>query len=162
MGRMQQKTILIIETHEALQMLYEAELQEAGFNTLLASNTAEAQHLLASNSVDLLMADLPALRAADINPLTLLVKANNIPLLINTSYPLDMLDQSVVSAAALVQKKSSDIDKLKDKVIELLGNAQSSSPSLHENSGQQAIAGTFDGHTRNHLPTVSPVERGLG
>jgi DNA-binding NtrC family response regulator len=162
MENMQQKTILIIETHQALQMLYEAELQEAGFNTLLASNTNEAQHLLAGNSVDLLMADMPGRQATSMSTLTLLAKAHNIPLLINTSYPLSMIERSVISAAVYLQEKSSDIDKLKNRVSTLLGNLQCTSPSLNENKGQQALAGKFDGHTRNHQSTFSLSERGLG
>lgn len=155
-----QKTILIIETHQALQMLYKAELQEEGYNTLLASNAAEALQLIARSSVDLLITDMPESRAV-MNMLSLIVKAHNIPLLINTSYPLNMIDRSVIRATAYLQEKSSDTDKLKNKISELLGNAQHTSPSLHENSGQQAIAGKFDGQTRNHQPTISPEERVL-
>jgi len=148
-----QKTILIIETHQALQMLYEAELQEAGFNTLLASNTAEAQQLLARSSVDLLMSDMPERQATSMSKLTLLAKAHNLPLLINTSYPLSMIDRSVITEAVYLQEKSSDMDKLKNKIIALLGNVQRASPSLHENRGQQAEAGKFDGHIKNNQQT---------
>ena len=124
MGSVQQKTILILETHRALQVLYEAELQEEGFNTLLASSTAEAQQLLAGNRVDLLMSDLPERRAAGLSTLVSLVREHAIPLVINTGYPLSMIDQSAISGAAWIQVKSSDIDKLKDKIYELLGNVR--------------------------------------
>ncbi len=150
-----QKTILIIETHQALQMLYKVELQEEGYKTLLASNAAEALQLLASNSVDLLITDMPESRAAGMSTLALQVKAHNVPLLINSSYPLRMIDRSVSRAAVCIQEKSSDIDKLKNKVCELLRNTQRTSLSLNENRGQQAIAGKFDGHTRNHRRTLS-------
>ena len=155
-----QKTILIIEAHQALQMLYKAELQEEGYKTLLASNAAEALQLLASNSVDLLIADMPESRAG-MSALTLLVKSHNIPLLINSSYPLRMIDRSESIAALYFQEKSSDIDKLKNKVCELLVNTQRTTRSLQGNRGQQAIAGKLDGHTRNHQPTRSIAERGL-
>ena len=116
MESMQQKTILIIETHQALQALYEAELQEEGFNTLLASSNTEAQQLLDSNSVDLLMSDLPGRRVVEMSSLALLAKDHNIPLLINTGYPLSMIDRSAIRSAVHIQEKSSDIDKLKSTI----------------------------------------------
>ena len=122
MVSVRQKTILILESHKALQTLYEAELQEDGFNTLLASSIAEAQQLLAGNGVDLLMSDLPGRRAAGLNTLVSLVRKRAIPLVINTSYPLNMIDWSAISGAAWIQMKSSDMDKLKGKINELLGN----------------------------------------
>ena len=161
MESMQQKIILIIESHQALQALYEAELQEEGFNTLLASNAAEAQQLLASNRVDLLMSDLPESRAAGMSSLALLAKAHNIPLLINTGYPLSMMDRSAIRATVYLQEKSSDIDKLKNKISELLGNAQRTSQSLPENSDQQTIAEKYDGFVKNQQPTLSLAERRL-
>jgi len=126
-----QQTILIIETHQALQVLYGAELQEEGFNTLLASSTAEAQQLLDSNNVDLVISDIPERQASGMNSLALLAKVHNIPLLINTGYPLSMIDRSATRAAAYVLEKSSDIDKLKNKISELLGNTQCTHQSLH-------------------------------
>jgi DNA-binding NtrC family response regulator len=162
MESMQQKTILIIETHQALQALYEAELQEEGFNTLLASSNTEAQQLLDSNSVDLLMSDLPGRRVVEMSSLALLAKDHNIPLLINTGYPLSMIDRSAIRSAVHIQEKSSDIDKLKDKIRELLGNAQRTPQSLHGNRGQQAIAGKFDGRAKNHQPPLSFAGSGLG
>jgi DNA-binding NtrC family response regulator len=122
MGSVQQKTILILEDHQALQALYEAELQEEGFNTLLASSTAEAQQLLAGNHVDLLMSDLPGRKAAGLNTLVSLVRERAIPLIINTGYPLNMIERSAISGAAWIQGKSSDMDKLKDKINDLLGD----------------------------------------
>jgi DNA-binding NtrC family response regulator len=112
----QQKTILIIESDKALKALYELELQEEGFNTLLASNSSEAQQLLDSNSVDLLMSDMPKNRVAGLSSLALLAKAHNIPLLINTGYPLSMIDRSAIKATVYFQEKSSDIDKLKSTI----------------------------------------------
>ena len=120
----QQKTILIIEAHQALQKLYEAELQEEGFNTLLATSTAEAQQLLTGNHVDLLMSDLPGRRATGLNPLVSLAAERAIPLLINTGYPLNMINRSTIGSVASIQQKSSDIDKLKDKIKELLSNGE--------------------------------------
>lgn len=112
----QGKTILIIENHEALQALYETELQEEGFHTLVASNAAEAQQLLDNNSVDMIMSDMPESRVAGLNSLALLAKAHNVPLLINTGYPLSMIDRSAIKATVYFQGKSSDLDKLKNKI----------------------------------------------
>ena len=120
----QQKTILIIETHKALQKLYELELQEAGFNTLLAASNTEAQQLLHDHAVDLIISDLRERQAAGMSTLVSLVKDRNIPLLINTGYPLSMIDRAAIREAAWVQMKSSDLDNLKDKIGELLGNGE--------------------------------------
>lgn len=138
MGSTHNKTILIIEAHQALQKLYEAELQEAGFNTLLAVNNTEAQQLLHDHAVDLLISDLRERQAAGMSTLVSLAKDRNIPLLINTGYPLSMIDRSAIREAAWVQEKSSDLDNLKDKIGELLGNRARTIHSRHEQQAEAA------------------------
>jgi DNA-binding NtrC family response regulator len=150
----QQKTILIIETHQALQMLYDAELQEAGFKTLLAPSAAEVQKLLDNNRVDLIMSDLPGSRGAGMSSLSLLAGARNIPLLINTGYPLGMIDREAISAAACIQQKSSDIDKLKSKIGELLENEAGAIQAYQGDKVQKAIEKMANSPVSRAVPHV--------
>ena len=140
----QQKTILIIEAHQALQKLYEAELQEAGFNTLLASSNVEAQQMLFDHAVDLIISDLRERQSANMGTLVSLAKNRSIPLLINTGYPLSMIDRAAIREAAWVQEKSSDIDKLKDKIGELLGNGERRLQLYQGNVVQRGIEGKVE------------------
>jgi len=140
----QQKTILIIEAHKALQTLYEAELQEAGFNTLLASSNVEAQQLLFDHAVDLIISDLRERQAAGMSTLVSLAKDRNIPLLINTGYPLSMIDRAAIREAAWIQEKSSDLDKLKDRIGELLGNVERRLQLYQGNAVQRAAEGKVE------------------
>jgi DNA-binding NtrC family response regulator len=140
----QQKTILIIEAHKALQKLYEAELQEAGLNTLLASSNVEAQQLLHDHAVDLLISDLRERQAAGMSTLVSLAKDRSIPLLINTGYPLSMIDRTAIREAAWIQEKSSDLDNLKDKIGELLGNVERSLQLYQGNAVQRAVEGKVE------------------
>jgi DNA-binding NtrC family response regulator len=144
MEKTEQKTILIIEAHKALQMLYEAELQEQGFNTLCASSSTEAQQLLEDHAIDLLMSDLLERRASGMSQLIALARERDIPLVINTGYPLNMIDQSAISGATWIQEKSSDIDKLKDKISELLGKVRPTFQPYPRNKGQSAREGTVE------------------
>jgi DNA-binding NtrC family response regulator len=139
-----QKTILIIEAHQALQKLYEAELQEAGFNTLLAASNVEAQQLLHDHAVDLLISDLRERQAAGMSTLVSLAKDRSIPLLINTGYPLSMIDRAAIREAAWVQEKSSDIDNLKDKIGELLGNGERRLQLYQGNAVKRGIEGKVE------------------
>jgi len=139
-----QKTILIIEAHQALQKLYEAELQEQGFNTLLAVNNTEAQQLLHGHAVDLLISDLRERQAAGVSTLVSLAKDRSIPLLINTGYPLSMIDRAAIREAAWVQEKSSDLDNLKDKIGELLGNVERRLQLYQGNAVQRAVEGNVE------------------
>jgi len=140
----QQKTILIIEAHQALQKLYEAELQEQGFNTLLASSNVEAQQMLFDHAVDLIISDLRERQSANMGTLVSLAKNRSIPLLINTGYPLSMIDRAAIREAAWVQEKSSDIDKLKDKIGELLGNGERRLQLYQGNVVQRGIEGKVE------------------
>jgi DNA-binding NtrC family response regulator len=137
MENKQQKTILIIETHRALRSLYELELREAGFNTLQAASNTEAQQLLSDHGVDLLMTGLPKYQTVSLGTLISLAKARNIPLLINTGYPVSMIDHRTVREVASIQQKSSDIDKLKDKINELLSSERR---TIQPRPGQQSDA----------------------
>jgi len=140
----QQKTILIIEAPKALQTLYEAELQEQGLNTLLAASNTEAQQMLFDHAVDLIISDLRERQAAGMSTLVSLAKDRNIPLLINTGYPLSMIDRAAIREAAWIQEKSSDLDKLKDKIGELLGNVERSLQLYQGNAVQRAIEGKVE------------------
>ena len=139
-----QKTILIIEAHQALQKLYEAELQEQGFNTLLASSNVEAQQMLFDHAVDLIISDLRERQSANMGTLVSLAKNRSIPLLINTGYPLSMIDRAAIREAAWVQEKSSDLDNLKDKIGELLGNGARSLQLYQGNAVQMAVEGKVE------------------
>jgi DNA-binding response OmpR family regulator len=123
-----EQTILIIEPHSPLQQLYELELQEEGYKTVLASSEAEAHQVLERRAVDVIMCGLQQLSPTALISLLSRAKQHKTTLLINTAYPLPLTDFPVSDGIECIQK-TVDTRVLKDKIRELLYKTQQQRPA---------------------------------
>jgi DNA-binding NtrC family response regulator len=123
-----QEIILILEPHHSLQKLYEMELQEEGYKTVLASSEAEAHQVLESSAADVIICGLHPLSPAALIGLLSHAKQHKTTLLINTGYPLDPIDSPGNNTIECIQK-SVDTRILKNKIHELLHRTKQEHPA---------------------------------
>lgn len=109
------KTILVVEDHPNLGVLYQEELSEAGYRTLCACNGHEASQQMAHHHLDLVVLelDLPGMDRFD----QMLVESPKLPIIINSGYSTDSFRPW--PAAAFVSK-SGDLSELKLQIQQVL------------------------------------------
>ena len=114
------QTILIVEDEENLQILYQQELSELGYNVLTTDSGEEALSILTKEEVDLVVLDI---RLKGMNGLEaledMLLKNRNLKVVINSAFANYKDDFSSWLADAYVIK-SSDLGELKTAVNALL------------------------------------------
>ena len=118
------KTILVVEDEPSLRILYETELSEDGYEVDVAESAEAAFKLLEKNRYDVIVLDI---RMPGMNGLEamgrILESDRNQAIILNTAFPQYMDDFGSWSADAYVVK-SSDLSVLKEKIREIVGNAQ--------------------------------------
>lgn len=115
------KTVLVVDDETNLRILYKKELQEEGYQMLAAASGEEALEQLKTNKVDLVVLDIKMEGMDGILTLReILTKDRNIKVILNSAYSTYKSDFSTWSADAYIIK-SSDLDELKNKIKELLG-----------------------------------------
>ena len=110
-------TILVIENSESLRKLYAQELQRDGSTVLTVENATQGIALMEAESVDLVVLDVRLPGMDGIEALYLIRETHpGMPVVLNTGYgkPFD----GVMAEACVV--KSSDLGKLRAKIVELL------------------------------------------
>ncbi|MBU1698843.1 MAG: response regulator [Candidatus Eisenbacteria bacterium] len=113
-------TILIIEDEEILRDLYSAEFEDEEYHVLTASEGAMGLQLIRRGSIDLVILDLSLPDISGIQVLrTALEEIPELPVVINTAYPIHHNDFSTWSSAAYILK-SADLGPLKDAVSRIL------------------------------------------
>jgi two-component system, response regulator, stage 0 sporulation protein F len=114
------KKILVVEDEEGLRLLYEEELKEEGYEVITARNGREAIQQLESEKPDLIILDIVMPVMDGMEALGRIVgKDRKTPIILNTSYSGYRQDFMSWAADAYVTK-STDLQKLKDKIRELL------------------------------------------
>ena len=113
--------ILIVEDDESQRPLYEEELQEEGYEVVLAKNGREALKCLERALFDLIILDI---RMPEIDGIEALGKIasryKKTPVILHTAYP-EYRNQFIALLADAFVLKSSDLSLLKKTVKELLG-----------------------------------------
>ncbi|MFC1477203.1 response regulator [candidate division KSB1 bacterium] len=110
------KKLLIAEDDENLRLLYKRAFSEGGYRVLLARSGKEAVSKTRKNKPDAIIMDIrmPGLNGLDaMNEIKSFAK--DIPVIINTAYPLYQDDFAAWPASAYVLK-SADLSTLKDEV----------------------------------------------
>ena len=112
--------LLIVEDDEAQRLLYQEELQEEGYEVVLAKNGREALKSLEESLFDLILLDIRMPEMDGIEALGKIVsRYKKISVILHTAYP-EYRNQSIASLADAFILKSSDLSLLKKTVKELL------------------------------------------
>jgi CheY-like chemotaxis protein len=117
------KTILVVDDEEAIRLLYQEELSEAGYRVQVAANGEEALGMLRQGRPDLMTIDL---KMPGMDGIELLRRVREVhrdlPIIISTAYGNYKLDFGTWASDAYLTK-SADLTELKEKVRSLLGDA---------------------------------------
>lgn len=112
--------LLIVEDDIHLRKFYTREFSEDGYHVAEAADSQEALRVLADDLPDLVMLDLVRPGQDGIELLGRLVQQTpQLPVVINTAYPVYQHNYLTWSADAYVDK-SSDLTELKDTVLAVL------------------------------------------
>jgi DNA-binding response OmpR family regulator len=117
------KRILVVEDDESQRILYHDELAEAGYDVILAANGREALKQLDVAKPDLVILDIVMPVMDGMETIGRIIrKHREIPIILNTAYSSYRDDFMCWGAEAYVVK-SADLDELKAKVREILGES---------------------------------------
>ena len=115
------KTILVVDDEEAIRLLYQVELREAGYHVELASDGHSALETVQRSRPDLMTIDI---KMPGMDGIELLRRVREIhrdlPIIICTAYGNFKMDFGTWASDAYVTK-SADLAELKAKIRELLG-----------------------------------------
>ena len=117
------KTILVVDDEEAIRLLYQEELSEAGYKVEVAADGSEALRRMHQSRPDLVTIDI---KMPGMDGIELLRRVREIhrdlPIIICTAYGDFKLDFGTWASDAYLTK-SADLAELKRQVRELLGDA---------------------------------------
>ena len=111
--------ILIVDDDQHIQRLYKEELEEEGYEVVIATTGKEALEIFAKEKFDIVTLDI---LMPDIDGISLLRKMKeqrpNIPIIMSTAY--DYRDDFAVWASEAYIVKSSDLRELKNTIKKLI------------------------------------------
>lgn len=111
--------LLIVDDDTNIQRLYKEELEEEGYNVVIAGTGKEALEMFESENPDIVTLDI---LMPDIDGISLLRKMKeqrpNIPIIMSTAY--DYRDDFAVWASEAYIVKSSDLGELKNTIKKLI------------------------------------------
>lgn len=115
------REILVVDDEEDIRLLYQEELQEAGYRVSVAADGAEALRMVKQSRPDLMTIDI---KMPEMDGIELLRRVREIhrdlPIIICTAYGHFRQDFGTWASDAYLTK-SSDLMELKEKIRELLG-----------------------------------------
>lgn len=113
------KKILVVDDDLHIQKLYKEELEEEGYEVVVAGNGAKAMELFVQENPDIVTLDI---LMPDVDGIKLLrqmkEKKPRLPIIMSTAY--DYRDDFAVWASEAYIVKSSDLDELKKTIRTLL------------------------------------------
>jgi CheY-like chemotaxis protein len=116
---MDQKKILIVDDEENLRFLYDQELQEEGYQTVLAKDGFDCLEKIKTENPDLIILDIRMPRMDGLEAIGKIININkNIPIIINSAYS-NYKDDFMSWAADAYVVKSYDLDTLKKTIQEV-------------------------------------------
>jgi len=117
------KRVLVVDDEEDIRLLYQEELQEAGYQVAVAADGHEALRMVQQNRPDLMTIDI---KMPGMDGIELLRRVREIhrdlPIIICTAYGEYKYDFGTWAGDAYLTK-SADLTELKGKIRELLGDA---------------------------------------
>jgi two-component system response regulator (stage 0 sporulation protein F) len=115
------RRILVVDDEEAIRLLYQEELQEAGYQVAVASDGHEALRMVQENRPDLMTIDI---KMPGMDGIELLRRVREVyrdlPIIISTAYGDYKSDFGTWASDAYLTK-SADLAELKAKIRKLLG-----------------------------------------
>lgn len=112
--------ILVVDDDEHILRLYKEELEEEGYQVVLAQSGAKGLELFEKESPDLVTLDI---LIPDVDGITLLRRMKemkpHVPIIMSTAY--DYRDDFAVWASEAYIVKSADLTELKNMIKKLLG-----------------------------------------
>ncbi len=114
------KRILVVDDEEAIRTLLQEELQDEGYEVMIATNARDALKMVQTETLDLVILDIrmPGMDGLEALPRILGLK-EGLPVILNSAYT--QFQESFMSwAADAYVVKSSDLTELKAKVKELV------------------------------------------
>jgi CheY-like chemotaxis protein len=115
-----QKKLLVVDDEEHIRLLYKSELEDEGYQVILASDAREAVEIVDRESLDLIVLDIKMPGMDGIEAMQKIVgKKKSIPIIINSAYP-HFRDSFMTWVAEEYVVKSSDLQELKNKIAQLL------------------------------------------
>jgi DNA-binding response OmpR family regulator len=116
--------ILVVEDEKSLRALYKQDLEQEGYDVVVAGNAVEGIQALDTESPDLVVLDIrmPGMDGLDCMG-RMLDRHPKIPIVLNTAYS-SYKDNFLSWAADAYVIKSSDTGELRNKIRELLAARQ--------------------------------------
>jgi CheY-like chemotaxis protein len=112
--------ILIVDDEENIRYLYEQELLDEGYETVLAKDGKECLEMVLKEIPDLIILDIRMPRMDGLEAIGKIIELNkNIPIIINSAYSTYKDDFMSWAADAYIIK-SYDLDTLKNTIREIL------------------------------------------
>ena len=112
--------ILIVDDEENIRYLYEQELLDEGYETILAKDGKECLEMVQKEVPDLIILDIRMPRMDGLEAIGKIIELNkNIPIIINSAYSTYKDDFMSWAADAYIIK-SYDLDTLKNTIREIL------------------------------------------
>jgi len=119
--------VLIVDDEENVRFLYEQELIDEGYQTVVARDGKECLEKVASEKPDIVLLDIRMPRMDGLEAIGKIIELNkNIPIIINSAYSAYKDDFMSWAADAYVVK-SYDLDTLKTTIRDVL--AKKSNPT---------------------------------
>jgi two-component system, response regulator, stage 0 sporulation protein F len=119
-GQQTKKRILVVDDEEPIRILYQHELQEDGYEVLLAADALQALEIVDKEKLDLIVLDIKMPGMNGIEAMQKIVgKKKDLPIIINSAYP-HFRDSFMTWVAEEYVVKSSNLQELKDKINQLL------------------------------------------
>ncbi len=119
--------VLIVDDEENVRFLYEQELIDEGYQTVLARDGKECLEKVASEKPDIVLLDIRMPRMDGLEAIGKIIELNkNIPIIINSAYSTYKDDFMSWAADAYVVK-SYDLDTLKTTIRDVLAKKNNAS-----------------------------------
>jgi CheY-like chemotaxis protein len=114
-------TILVVDDDRHQRLLYEQELQYAGYDVVLASSGPQAVEAVSAQKIDAVILDIAMPGMDGVETLTKLLNVDRqLPVVLNTAYA-GFQDDFMTWAAEAYVVKSADLTELLARVAEALG-----------------------------------------
>ena len=121
------ETILIVDDEKNILDLYNQELRDEGYSTLLAQNGKECLEIIKNEALDLIVLDIRMPKMDGLEAIGNIIDINNkIPIIINSAYSNYKEDFMSWAADAYVVK-SYNLDELKNTIKDILLKKKTSS-----------------------------------